>query len=385
MAVVRNTKEVEPEIIEADQQIDAGLLHQASLKFLRWAHDHNLLTADAFFPGSEYENPKLANATADGILLLRAKQIRAVGINTHTGIIYVFLNRAAPGVRQQLTLPAECEGFPLRYLQGQTETIAPGNIAQAASPCAVHVAKGSLFYTCGSSISVGNARGAGTLGCIVKDAAGQLYGLSNNHVAGGCNYAPFGLPILAPGVIDVSPHAPKPFTLGLHSRQLPMMIGDPTTVDTTANQDAALFQIVNDTVSSMQQNFYDTPATSMALAPGMRIMKVGRSSGLTVGVVRAALTGPTPIHYSANEYNFNGHVYFDNMYLATGIDDRFSEAGDSGSLVVHETEDGSLHAVGIVVGGTASNTVPGGLSSLIMPIEPILRLLQVELVSNHNV
>lgn len=371
-------------LIEVDQKLDIKQLKTASLKFLRWAHDQNLLTAGAYFPGPEYEMPRLTNATADGVLLLRSKQIRAVGVNTHTGVIYVFLHRAAPGVRQQLILPQECDGIPLRYLQGQTETIAPGNVAQAAAPCAVHVSKGNHFYTCGSSISVGNARGAGTLGCLVRDASGHLYGLSNNHVAGGCSYAPSGLPILAPGVIDVSPFAPQPFTLGLHVRQLPMLIGDPTTVNTKENQDAALFRIVGDRISSMQQGFFDTPATTLPLTAGMQVQKVGRSSGHTTGQVIAELTGPTPVHYSASEYNFNGHVYFDNMYLAIGIDDRFSESGDSGSLVVHQTEDGSMHAVGIVVGGTVSNTVPGNLSSLIMPIEPILQLLQVELVSNHN-
>ena len=40
-------------------------------------------------------------------------------------------------------------------------------------------------YTCGSSISVANRRSAGTVGCLVKDAQGQLFGLTNNHVTGG--------------------------------------------------------------------------------------------------------------------------------------------------------------------------------------------------------
>lgn len=376
-----------PEVTTPPAPFDVTLFRQAAMKLLRWCHDQGLLTSDAYFPGDSYAHPELTNLTAEGVAMLRQKLVRSIGLNEVRGTICIFLHRAAPGSRQLQKLPTECDGYPLKYYQGSPETINPLQLAQAANPCAVHrVATGQEFYTCGSSISVGNARGAGTLGCLVTDATGQIYGLSNNHVSGGCNYAPLGLPIIAPGVLDVSPYAPRPFTLGVHARQLPMLIGDPTTVDTSQNQDVALFTVTaSGAISSMQQHYYDTPATSLPLAAGMRVKKVGRSSGLTVGQVICGIVGPSPVMYSVQEHNFNGAVFFDNMYIVHGIGDRFSEAGDSGSLVVFDAEDGSSHAVGIVVGGCASNNVPGGSISLIMPIHPILNLLQVELVAGFNI
>lgn len=363
----------------------APQIQTSALKLLAWAHRRGLLTADAYHPGDAYEDPQLEGATAAGIAILRQKWIRAVGTNAPAGEIVVFLARAVPGVRQVLTLPSHCDGFTLRYHQGNPEAVTPAAVAQAATPCAVVNINGRPVYTCGSSVSVGNARSAGTLGCLVRDAGGTLFGLSNNHVVGGCNYAPGGLPILAPGVLDVGPAMPHPFTLGVHERQLPMLMGDPTTVDTIQNQDVAIFRLTcPDRVSSQQQTFYDTPGVSMPLVPGLRVRKVGRSSGYTEGTVIGALVGPQPVNYSAPEHSFNGPVYFDGLHAVVGSGDRFSEPGDSGSLVVHEALDGNLYAVGLVVAGQVSNQAPGNLLSLILPIQPILGALNVSLVAGHN-
>lgn len=371
-----------------DDTPKAQMIESAAMQLLRWAHDRNLLVHGAYFPVESYEHPTLEQATSEGIAILRQKQIRSIGINPAASQIVVYLNRAAPGARQQVTLlPSTCNGFAIKYRQGLPDNVSPAAIAEAASPCAVHTStNGVLHYTCGSSISLGNARAAGTLGCLVKNAAGDIFGLSNNHVAGGCNYAPAGLPILAPGVIDVSPYMPRPFSIGALQRQLHMSMGDPSQVNTADNQDAAIFSIYDPSaVSSMQQSFYDTPAVAMDLTPGMRVKKVGRTSGFTEGIVQSEQIGPLMVTYSAAEYGFSGAVYFDRMHIVTGIDDRFSDSGDSGSLVVHQADDGHDYAVGIVVAGGADNQAPGGKMSLIMPIRPILDLFGVQLVSGHNI
>lgn len=372
--------------LENIAQIDPAQLQTSALKFLKWANHRGVLTADAYFPGDAYEDPQLEGMTDAGVRLLRQKLVRAVGINPSKGDITVFLARATPGVKQILSLPSQCDGFGLSYHQGQSDIVNPMAVAQAATPCAIRQVNGSNLYTCGSSISVGNSRAAGTLGCLVRDGGGILYGLSNNHVAGGCNYAPGGLPILAPGVLDVSPVMPHPFTIGTHHHQLQMLMGDPTTVNTVLNQDAAIFQLIDpDRVSSMQQNNYDTPSATMPLAPGMRVKKVGRSSGYTEGHVMSTLVGSFPVSYTAPEHGFSGPVYFDNMHVVTGVTDRFSEAGDSGSLVVHDAPDGHTYAVGIIVAGMSDNRAPGTLASLVLPIEPVLTAFNVSLVSNHNI
>lgn len=267
----------------------------AASRLLHWAHSHSLLRPEAYFPeGDDTDLPEFDHEPGlTAISTLRQKQIRFVGVNTAAGEMTVFLHRAAPSARAIAALPKTCEGYRLRYRQGNPEPVSPSNIAEANITCAIHVAaNGNNVYTCGSSISVGNARAAGTLGCLLRNAAGQLFGLSNNHVTASCNYAPVGLPVVAPGILDVSPTNPPPFTLGFHRAQLPMQMGDPTIVNATANHDAAIFELMgNAPVSSMQQNHYDTPTSSVDLVPGMDVQKVGRTSELTAGKVLAEIVG----------------------------------------------------------------------------------------------
>lgn len=361
----------------------------AASRFLYWAHSHSLLRADAYFPaGGAIDIPAFDQlpVTFAAIATLRQKQIRFVGVNPSAAEITVFLHRSAPSAKVLSTLPHQCDGYALKYRQGNPDPVNPANIAEANVTCAIHASHGNSFYTCGSSISVGNARSAGTLGCLLRDAAGQIFGLSNNHVTGSCNYAPTGLPIVAPGVLDVGPTNPAPFTLGFHRSQLQMMMGDPTIVDATLNQDAAIFSVVpNGPVSSMQQSYYDTPSTTLPLQPGMNVEKVGRSSERTSGVVLSEIIGATAISYSAPHYGFSGQVYFEPMFLVHGIGDRFSEQGDSGALVTHVDADGARHAVGIVVAGADDSGAPGGKLSLILPIQPILTSFGLQLVTGHNV
>lgn len=363
-------------------------IRTTALQFLCWARNHGLLATDAYYPSGTFDSPSFGNEPLGVAALgvLRARQVRFVTIDSVTKRISVFLRRASPTVKELKELPTYCNGFSLNYHQGNPETVAAANVAEATSTCAMYGIGGSQFYTCGSSISVGNNREAGTLGCLVRDAAGQLFGLSNNHVSGACSYAPTGLPVIAPGILDVSPSNPHPFTLGIHTRQLPMHVGDPSSIDHTQNSDAALFQILNPAViSSMQRRHYDTPATVMDLEPGIQVQKVGRTTDLKSGVVLGEIVGAVPINYAAGHYGFSGAVYFEPLWVVHGVGDLFSDGGDSGSLVTHVDGAGVRHAVGVVVGGCADNSAPGGKRSIILPLRSILNRFNVELVANHNV
>lgn len=286
--------------------------------------------------------------------------MRQVGINLPERRITVFLSKTLPSAKALAEFPKTADGFNLKFQQGDSENVNPTAVASTTLNSVVHHVNGGAFYTCGSSISVGNSRAAGTLGCLLKDGAGRLYGLSNNHVSGGCGNVPVGMPILAPGVLDVHPQGPQPFTLGLHARQLDMAIGDPSSVDTTRNQDAAIFTIVNpDAVSSMQRDAYDTPTVIGDIVPGMQVEKAGRTSGFTRGTVLSEIVGPFSVNYKIDEYGFSGAIYFEPMFLVIGLGDRFSEGGDSGSLVTTLGVNGERSAVGIVVAGLQDNKAPG--------------------------
>lgn len=361
-----------------------------ALKLLAWAYGESLLKPDAFHPpaGANQQPPVFdPPLTMAGLAALRQKQIRFVGIDETAQSITVYLHKATPSDRMMRDLPATADGHALRFRQGNPETVSPGAVSEATSTCALHFKNNAHYYTCGSSVSVGNARLAGTLGCLLRDPiTGEMFGLSNNHVTGGCNYAPIGLPIVVPGIMDVTPDNPLPMTIGTHARQLPMLMGDPSQVNSALNRDAAVFKLINtDALSSMQQNHYDTPSAHLPLAVGMEVQKVGRTSELTHGIVQAQVLGPLAIGYAAPHYNFNGSIFFDPLFVVHGIGDRFSDGGDSGSLLTHVDAAGKRYAVGIVIGGCADNSAPGQKLSLVAPIEPILAEFALELVSGHNV
>lgn len=373
--------------VEVQTSPEGVTIRTTALQFLRWAHDHGLLSSDAYYPGETMGTPDFGEVgvgtSAMGIL--RSRQVRFVTVDPAANKISVFLRRATPSAKELKVLPLSCNGVSLRYHQGNPETISLSNVAEASSTCAMRNVGGTSFYTCGSSISVGNSREAGTLGCLVRNGASEIFGLTNNHVSGACSYAPSGLPVIAPGVLDVSASNPHPFTLGTHSHQLPMLVGDPSSIDHALNSDAALFRIsALDRISSMQRNHYDTPTSVLDMAPGMKVQKVGRTTDLTSGFVYGELIGAASISYSASQYGFSGSVYFEPLFLVHGIGDVFSEGGDSGSLVVHEDAQGARHAVGIVVGGCVDNGAPGGKRSIVLPLRPILDRLQVTLVALHN-
>lgn len=146
-----------------------------ALQFLRWAHDNGLLVADAYYPGETVPHPNFGSVdgkTAVGVL--RNRQVRFLALNPSAGNIVVFLRKAAPTAKELKVLPVQCNGYSLRYLQGNPEAVTPANVSEATSTCAVHLSMAGLrHYTCGSSISIGNNREAGTIGCLVKDALGH--------------------------------------------------------------------------------------------------------------------------------------------------------------------------------------------------------------------
>lgn len=359
----------------------------AARQFLCWARDRGLLASDAYSPTENLAAPTFDIAVLDpGVLsTLRSRQIRFLAVDSLSNRISVFLRRASPSVKELKILPKTCNGHALSYFQGNGENVSPANVAENTNNCTVHQVGANSFYTCGSSISVGNNREAGTLGCLVRDQHGDLFGLSNNHVSAACSYAPIGLPVLAPGIVDVAPGNPLPFTLGLHHSQLPMQFGDPSSVNHTQNSDAALIKITNSNlISSMQRGAYDTPVNVTDLLPGMQIEKVGRTTGHTHGIVLGEMVGAAPINYVANQYGFSGAAYFENIFVVHGVGDVFSDSGDSGSLVTYVDGNGTRHGVGLVFAGCLDNSAPGGKRSFILPLRPILQRFNVTLVAQHN-
>jgi hypothetical protein len=363
---------------------------KAAQIFHDWASNEGLMpdgpTASIVTAASEMA--LILPVTDKGKLILRAKQIQSVAFNQPREEIIVFTKRVAPSSKKQLSdVPQSIENIKIRYRQGVQNPIGgPPSVAHAGPIYAVRTVAGAQRYTCGSSISVGNAREGGTMGCLVRDGAGVLYGLSNNHVSGSCSFAGVNLPILAPGVVDVAPMNIAPFTIGFHTRSLTFVSGSADNVDPKTNLDAAIFRINQDAwVSSFQRDLHDTPSLVGDLTADMVVEKVGRTTGHTTGRVTGQLHGAHPILYSAPLYNFSSIVSFEPAFAIAGQIDLFSDGGDSGSLITSIDPAGQRMAVGIVVGGMNDGSAPGKKVTIALPIRPILAGLGVTLVSGHNI
>jgi len=365
----------------------------AALDFAAWATREGLMNQQ---PNLDVDVAAIAATitplTQRGITILRAKQIQHVGFNEITQSISVFFKRAAPTSKKMLeALPDEIQGMTIEYRQSAQVAVDVNNTTAQAGPTFTirQLANGSNVYACGGSVSVGNCADAGTLGCLVRDANGVLFGLSNNHVTGACSNAAVGMPIIMPGIADVSAGGLDPFTVGHHFSAMTMIPGDPSVVNPQQNHDVAIFRISPNSlnsVSSHQGNAYDTPTVSGPLVPNLDVEKVGRTTGHTHGRVVAQWVNANPVFYQAPIYGFQGLVFYEPTFVIEGTaGDAFSESVDSGALITTVDAAGNRTAVGIVIGGCPDNKAPGGKLTIALPIDVALAHLDLTLVGNYNV
>lgn len=350
-------------------------------QMLAWASAHHMLDPLAITGQSAVTEGQGPN---DGTLLqqqgnmvhtLRAKQLAGVLYNEPEKTVYLLTRRRISATALK-TMPGWHAGITLKYLHfGQAQV---GGMTQPSDGESYREL--NERYCCGSSIHPARHQGAGTLGCLLRDSQGKLYGLSANHVSGLANYADAGEKILAPGHSDITPNGRDPFTIGVHVRALPMNHGMPANVAIDDNTDAAVFEIRNpDAVSSFQGTFYDTPPLSGEPRGGMLVEKVGRTTGYTSGRIIGASPNSMAVGYQLAAVGGNATVYFNNLMMVIGDNGTpFSAPGDSGSLVVGQAPDGSPCAVGMIIAGTNTGY------SLILPVQPILEALDMTLVSQHN-
>lgn len=266
-------------------------------------------------------------------------------------------------------------GVQIEYVGGRVPEI---RLASAAITAAKTKVMRNGRYPCGTSISIGNVIGAGTLTALVKDESGKLLGLSCNHVTGLCNNTAREMPIVAPGILDVRPRSLDPFTLGHHARVAALTIGTPENVDISANLDAALFSIADPAaVCSMQQNFYDTPTDIHPFVDQITVEKVGRTTGHTRGTLlgdsKRILPVPTDVGV------LKGTIYYRKIMLVLSTHGIFADKGDSGALVVTGDRKGKREAIGIVFAVSPDRT-----KTYVVPIDEVLATLRVSLVGGHN-
>jgi hypothetical protein len=362
-------------VAENEQEQQAEQVARSLAKFF---YEQGCFTAlAASYPG--YEPPMLPAAHDGAEQLIKPEPefgglaVQAVGYELgkeENPRVHVYLAKASKAVEKKL--PKELDGVPIVLSRMGRLTVCPGGLA------------GSHFFdvggkvACGSSCAPSSERYAGTLGALIRigNDAGALYCISNNHVFAACNHTPVGQPIMSPANMDSGPNQ-APRHVANHTEIVELRSGVVELVP--VNQvDIAIAKVADeDAVTSWQGDAaggYDTPAAIGAPVSGMKVMKFGRSTGLTLGTVESVTVSYVPLPYKCA--HFKALSWFDNVWTVRGEGGPFAIPGDSGSLVV--TEDGAT-AVGIVFAAA-------GDFGWIIPMPSVQNLFGgVTLVSGHHI
>jgi hypothetical protein len=216
---------------------------------------------------------------------------------------------------------------------------------------------------------------SGTLGALIQDNTGRQYVLSNNHVLARSDHATVGDSIVQPGLIDnnCTPGGEGPGTVPVGALTAWLPLKSPHT-----NADAAIAQVASRTIDAsgaILELGGRQPDGSLAAAPPgissssgkgetaalqMKVAKSGRTTGLTCGSISAiALDVSVDYYRDCAETRPYLTKLFTNQVAMSG--DRFSDAGDSGALVVDAN---NAEPVGLFfAGGTDAAGVGHGVAS----------------------
>ncbi|HEY5746109.1 MAG TPA: hypothetical protein VIU12_08545 [Chryseolinea sp.] len=213
-------------------------------------------------------------------------------------------------------------------------------------------------------IQPGNSTGhvdisAGTLGALVVDSGKNVFILSNSHVLARSGKAKKGDNIIYPGSFDGGKD-PKDVIAKLH-RFVPFINGG----DFVNHADCAIAKPVKDRIADFVSEIKGLGVPSGTIAPkrGMKVVKVGRTTGKTTGEIVDVNFRPTITYEEPGV----GVIGFKDQVLCT----RYTKGGDSGSLVIDSK---SGKAVGLHFAGSEEG-------SIFTPIDTVLNLLGVQLVT----
>jgi hypothetical protein len=228
---------------------------------------------------------------------------------------------------------------------------------------------------------------SGTLGALVEDTNGRQYLLSNNHVLAESDHAGVGDAIVQPGLIDnnCTPNGDGAGTVPAGS-----LTGWLQLKSAQTNADAAIAQVASHTFdpagSILELGARQADGTLAAAPPGisssggkgewaglqLRVAKSGRTTGLTCGGVSAINVDVSVDYYRdcAETRPYLTKVFVNQLAISGN---RFSDAGDSGALVVDAS---NAEPVGLYfAGGTDASGVGQGMAN---PLGDVLSELSAQ-------
>lgn len=188
----------------------------------------------------------------------------------------------------------------------------------------------------GLSIAPLGAEFTGTLGCFLRGRGEEVFALSNNHVIADVNQLPPGTEIVQPGPETAIPPTRRDAFAALTSF-VPLEF--PTLFTFPINQvDAAIAVVPDLSLIQLGTMFGIGSYTPQLLAPlpGMRVIKCGRTTGVTTGWITAIHVGRVQVNYG-----FDGPPRIAHFNEAVRIysfrpERPFGDVGDSGSVILDE-------------------------------------------------
>lgn len=276
--------------------------------------------------------------------LLNAPGIVGTGVGLNPqGVPVIRLYVQAPGVGA----PASLEGIPVeRVITGQI--VAQCYQSECDRPVPLGVSTGHPEVT------------AGTIGARVRDQDGNVYALSNNHVYANNNDASIGDSALQPGAYDGG-HDPAQ-KIGELAAFKPMNFsgGD-------NDMDAAIASSTTAMLGNVTYSGYSPTSSPVEGSVGLDVKKDGRTTGLTTGQISEVNVTVTVCYQPRGRFMCAKSARFvDQLAVGGGS---FSAGGDSGSLVVTESDN---HPVGLLFAGSTTRTIAN-------PIQPVLDYFGVEI------
>ena len=204
-------------------------------------------------------------------------------------------------------------------------------------------------------VSTGNAGecSAGTIGCRVKDTAGNVYALSNNHVYALENEAEIGSEVAQPGVYDTGCSYSSSNVIGTLADFVWLEFNN----DVNNYIDAAIaLSSTANLGNATPSNGYGKPRSAAGEASlNQKVQKYGRTTSLTRGTV-TGLNASIWITYDSG-----AALFTDQIIVQSGKP--FIKAGDSGSLLV---TDPGRQPVGLLFAGDTSGKY--AIANRIMPV-----------------
>ena len=296
---------------------------------------------------------EIQEAYTDFLLSLEGVAGVAVGYDEHYRVVIkVFVTQ--PNVAD---IPEELDGVPVQvvvtgefYAVRESEAAfrADGDdpvdrTARFARPVPIGVSTGHIGVT------------AGTIACRLKDEAGNVYALSNNHIYARSNTATIGDNVLQPGPYDGGQNPEDAIGTLSDFEPINFSLLQSNTID------AAIARCTLETLdNTTPPDGYGKPRSKTAPARlHQKVQKYGRTTGLTEGRIDA-INAIVIVLYRNPDFDpdtgTGGLPFrvarFDNQILAKPGGD-FAQPGDSGSLVITPAK----KAVGLLFAGSSTYTI----------------------------